>query len=103
VQVDLLGVAVSKNAFVHADGDEDKEDEEWTLHRGEGLVKTYVNASTKYPRESTIHCNIAKVRRPLACAAKVVAAGNNISMGPKPEESDFPVGWAAYPPEFRLS
>ena len=38
-------------------------------------------------RESGMKFNVAKVQKPLASAAKVVEAGNKISMGPKPEDN----------------
>jgi len=41
----------------------------------------------KLSRESGMRFNVARVQRPLASAAKVVEAGNRISMGPKPEDN----------------
>ena len=51
-----------------------------------------VGATTNQPkpkmsRESGMRFNVARVQKPLASAAKVVEAGNRISMGPKPEDN----------------
>ena len=41
----------------------------------------------KLSRASGMRFNVAKVKRPLASAAKVVQAGNRIQMGPRPEDN----------------
>ena len=48
-----------------------------------GAVKA-ADYKPKLSRESKMRFNFAKVQKPLASAAKVVEAGNKISMGPNP-------------------
>ena len=50
-------------------------------------IEVPVGAVKAASRESKLRLNVAKVQKPLASAAKVVEAGNKISMGPNPEDN----------------
>ena len=52
-----------------------------------GAVTEERKKGQKLSRESGMKCNVARAQRPLASAAKVVEAGNRISVGPKPEDN----------------
>ena len=62
----------------------------WRMMRkvkvGIGAVGVGTNRP-KMSRESGMRFNVAKVQKPLASAAKVVEAGNKISMGPNPGDN----------------
>jgi hypothetical protein len=84
---------------------EEVEDAEWHLFRRQGksdkesctpswgqecfkeVGVNMVGVEAKKSRESGMRFNVARVQKPLASAAKVVEAGNKISMGPKPEDN----------------
>ena len=51
-----------------------------------GAVKA-ADYKPKLSRESKMRFNVANFQKPLASAAKVVEAGNKISMGPNPEDN----------------
>jgi len=87
---------VKKNRFeVLANGEDEQEEVEnidWHLFRKreksiEEVGVNMVGVAAKRSRESAMRFNVARVQKPLASAAKVVEAGNRISMGPKPEDN----------------
>ena len=65
-------------------------DSQWRIFRKievpVGAVKA-ADYKPKLSRESKMRFNVAKVQEPLASAAKVVEAGNEISMEPNPEDN----------------
>ena len=79
-----------------ADDSEDNEEGaecngvEWKMFRSSKVDVGAVGATSTKPRmsrESKMRFNVARVQKPLASAAKVVEAGNRISMGPDPEDN----------------
>ena len=73
-----------------------REEDDWKLipgRRARGTMVVDVGAvddqspKTGMSRESAMRFNVAKVQKPLASAAKVVEAGNRISMGPNPSDN----------------
>ena len=67
-------------------------DSQWRMFRKievpAGAVKA-ADYKPKLSRESKMRFNVAKVQKPLASAAKVVEAGNKISVGPNPEDNSI--------------
>ena len=65
-------------------------DSQWRMFRKIEVLVGAVKAldyKLKLSRESKMRFNVAKVQKPLASVAKVVEAGNMISMGPNPEDN----------------
>ena len=64
-------------------------DSQWRMFRKVEVLVGAVKAADYKPklsRESKMRFNVAKVQKPLAWAAKVVEAGNKISIGPNPKD-----------------
>ena len=70
-----------------------REEDDWKLIPGRRARRTMMvdvgavddqGPKTGMSRECAMRFNVAKVQKPLASAAKVVEAGNRISMGPNP-------------------
>ena len=90
-----LSFAANRFEVLNDDPEEDLEeaetdDSQWRMFRKievlVGAVKT-AYFKPKLSRQSKMWFNAAKVQKPLASAAKVVEAGNKISMGPNPEDN----------------
>jgi hypothetical protein len=90
------------NSFEALAGEESDEDEwddvekqrGWRFQRKHNIAAVDIGAVEKaecfkggMSRESGMKFNVAAVKKPLASAAKVVGAGNRISMGPNPNEN----------------